>query len=361
MNLEEQNSVKTTVKQKFRQVVFDGEQVKYFDDAESEYEKLVHGVGIRILTDKSFFKLEGKDVIDFLHRVSTNDIAGLNRDEKINTLFTNEKGRLIDRTCLMHCGDEHILIGNLHHKELLKRWIEKYIIMEDIKIEDASSNYCFFEVLGPQADSFMTLICGSCIDELDERKILKVSAESIPISVMKFTDLNDKVKFWISLDVNFFNQFIDYVKNEAHVFDFGFVGMDAYSRYRVEQGIPAAPNEINDLFNPYDIGLIEDVSFTKGCYIGQEVIARIDTYDKAQRQLLGFALNETINLNGEPASLKIDENTDAGYITSVTESNKINGSLGLSVIKKKFVDFDSEVVFSSNGNSIKGSFKKLPV
>ncbi len=62
--------------------------------------------------------------------------------------------------------------------------------------------------------------------------------------------------------------------------------------YKIENGIPSDPNELNDLYNPHEAKLIDLVDFKKGCYIGQEVIARLDTYDKVQKHLVGLCFPE---------------------------------------------------------------------
>ncbi len=78
-------------------------------------------------------------------------------------------------------------------------------------------------------------------------------------------------------------------------FDFNLIGEKAYEVYRIEQGIPVAPNELNDNYNPHESKLLNAVSFRKGCYIGQEVIARLETYEKVQKYLVGVEFDEAID------------------------------------------------------------------
>ena len=64
----------------------------------------------------------------------------------------------------------------------------------------------------------------------------------------------------------------------------------AYEIFRIKNGIPKFPNELNDEFNPHEVNLSCDVSPDKGCYIGQEVIARLQTYDKVQKKMKGLLI-----------------------------------------------------------------------
>jgi folate-binding protein YgfZ len=101
---------------------------------------------------------------------------------------------------------------------------------------------------------------------------------------------------------------IEEIFDRAKENPFRFTGEAAYSMYAVEQGIPRAPYEINEDYNPHEINLAGDVSFTKGCYIGQEVIARLDTYDKVQKRLMGIIYSKEVNtsslITSSPSAFK---------------------------------------------------------
>jgi folate-binding protein YgfZ len=82
---------------------------------------------------------------------------------------------------------------------------------------------------------------------------------------------------------------------------------------RIRSGVPAYPNEINEDHNPWEAGLSDAISLTKGCYIGQEVIARLKTYDKVKRRLVGLRL-AMARERGDPLRL---EGVDVGLVTTV--------------------------------------------
>ncbi len=113
---------------------------------------------------------------------------------------------------------------------------------------------------------------------------------------------------------------------------------------------------MTDETNPLECGLEKYVSFTKGCYIGQEVIARLDTYDKISKHMVGFKFDKM----PEPADeLKVSiDDKECGYITSTAHSEKF-GNIGLGFIKTAFLDFDKEYLLKSGGG-IKCSITKLP-
>jgi folate-binding protein YgfZ len=99
------------------------------------------------------------------------------------------------------------------------------------------------------------------------------------------------------------------------------VGEKAFDYYRVINKVPKKPNEINDNFNPHEAGLIHEVSFTKGCYIGQEVIARLHTYDKVQKNIKKVRI-ENIEETATPVELFNEEKALVGILTTLVKAEE---------------------------------------
>jgi len=92
------------------------------------------------------------------------------------------------------------------------------------------------------------------------------------------------------------------------------LGAPDVERLRIRWGIPAYPNEINENHNPWEAGLGDSISLHKGCYIGQEVIARLNTYDKVKKRLVSVRLERT-GLRGEPL---LKDGEEVGNLTTVS-------------------------------------------
>ena len=304
--------------------------IEYYTSVKKEYDALNNGVGIRDVSDKGKLKLGGKDVSDFLHRISTNDINSLQDYQQIDTLFTNEKGRIIDETTLLRMGNEYILINSAFYREKIKRWLDKYIITEKIAIHDVFSEYTILEIIGPQAESFLTLSCGNSIDEIKNGVIISVQIDDLDIKVIK----KSHGLLWLMCSSAKYTQLIDTLLEYVSVFDPEMVGENAYELYRIEKRTPVAPNELNDNYNPHEAMLLDNISFNKGCYIGQEVIARLDTYDKVQRQLVEIESDASIDSNGEDILIFDTKNSDVGKITSFISSKEYKRNVGLAYIRK---------------------------
>jgi folate-binding protein YgfZ len=308
----------------------DGGISKYVDE-KTELNSLKHGVGAKIHFSRSIIKIMGKDVLDYLHRVSTNNVINLAPNSAIPTLFLNEKGRFIDSSILLHLEHEFLLIGNADPHRRLLNWINKFIIVEEIHTFDQSDKLMVFEFFGPQSHSFLTMILGSEIDKVVNDSVKRFDVDGFTFHIF-LNKINKEISnYSIIIERDKCNAFADYLIRITGAFDFSFVGDTAFDHYRVINKIASFPNEINDLTNPYEAELISNVSFTKGCYIGQEVIARLDTYDKIQRELV-ILRSEVLKDNLQDEIYDSEHNV-IGQFTSLSTLSK--SILGLALVKKK--------------------------
>ena len=121
------------------------------------------------------------------------------------------------------------------------------------------------------------------------------------------------------------------------------VGRRAWDAQRIENGEPRFGFEIKDDVNPLEIGLTESVSVDKGCYTGQEVIARLDTYDKVARRLILFGTEEPVE---READIELD-GSRVGVVTSIAEHPEKGGYIELGLVSNK-VSRDQEI-FQAGG------------
>ncbi len=341
-------------------VLDDSEKILIYDKFDSELTKLKNGVVIRNMSDKDFYNLYGNDVFDFLHRISTNSIKDLSSNEKVETLFLNEKGRLIDDTTLIKTDYEAILIANMDPNSKLERWIERYIISEDIKLVKNSGKYFLLEFWGPQAESYLTLICGKFVDALTFKNVVNVNVEGLIFKIYKNKTPDGEVYFSLLGDMLISTRLIEYLLNHNRIFDLGMIGEAAFDYFRIKKGYPKFPNEINVDFNPHEINLMHKVDDKKGCYIGQEVIARLETYDKVQKEMVGLIFEEFYDVI-QPLEI-FETNEKIGKVTSICKFGN-NKKIGIGLVKKNKDIYDSKIkLINENNNQEYFAFvKKLPM
>jgi folate-binding protein YgfZ len=141
-------------------------------------------------------------------------------------------------------------------------------------------------------------------------------------------------------------------------------GHAAYEMLRIHRGLPMMEKEITDEYNPHEVGLFPFINFEKGCYIGQEVIARLDTYQKVQRQLAGvkFEMNDPDDklFAATPAPIYAGEQL-IGQLTSACFSPGHQSGLGLAVIRKQFAASTAPVQIRWPERAVPGRLQALPL
>ena len=335
--------------------------VQNFGSIENEYHALYNSAGIRLLPDKGIYKLHGTDTLDFLHRITTNETKNLEKNGVTRTIFTNENGRIIDYATLINYGDYLLMTGCPEYEEKLLKWIEKYIIVDDVKVIPFRDEIIIIEILGPKADQFVELLSGNTGNSVDERRLIPVTADNVSFDLIR-PQMNDKIHhYWIIVEQKICAELLNSMLDDHLGLEISLIGEEAYEIFRIENGIPSSPNEFNENINPHEAGIISDVSFTKGCYIGQEVIARLDTYDKVQKHLRSIVFH-TDNVPDGDYMLYSEDNIRAGHITSLTYSRKIKKTVGLGYIRKSYSKDNTRLkakIETGNNNKSPESFDVL--
>jgi folate-binding protein YgfZ len=135
------------------------------------------------------------------------------------------------------------------------------------------------------------------------------------------------------------------------------VSSKVYDVLRIEAGIPAAGHELTEDYTPLETGLGATISHTKGCYTGQEVIARQITYDKVTRQLVGLKLVAEADV-GDDIRLA-DTHQAIGKITSAADSPRF-GQIALGVIRKPYDQPGTKLLVGDEPDSQPGLVTELP-
>ena len=308
-----------------------------YGNVKDELDAINHRVG---LLDRSYLGkifLKGPDALDLLDRISTNDLHYLAVGTVTDTVFTTPKGRLIDYCRVINAGDGLVLIGSFFHAGHLIDWINRFIILEDVQVSDVSRDYLWFTLIGPRSRQILTGMSHNPVSDTEEAIWLNIWGENIPA----LKNNNFKVPAF-NLCIGKKNAFeiMDTLSSALADFQGVLIGDTAFQIIRVESGMPDWGTEITQDYNPHEARLTNAISFTKGCYTGQEVIARLDTYDKVQKYLMIIELSQKISTQ-PPADLFIEEEL-IGQITSYIYDPVYNRSVGLGCVKKMYA-FEDDI------------------
>jgi folate-binding protein YgfZ len=334
-------------------------KIKNFVSVEDEIYSLYNGVGLRYLNSCSIIELKGKDTLEFLHRISTNSLKELQKEEVKKTVFTTDKGKIIGLATILNFDSYLLLVTGKYSKLKIISWIRKYIVLDDVLVSDADHRFKLLELTGPQTTSFLSLFIGNTISEIPDNSFKVVSAENILFFLAKIKDQKGNDKFLILSEQENAKKLITNMVENKGPFDFNLIGDDAYNVYRIENGIPVDPNELNDNFNPLEANIKNLVDNSKGCYIGQEVISKVSNKGAVKNKLVGLTFSETVD-GVEQFNLIDDKKEVVGQITSIAYSPRNNKNVGLGYIRQSFAEPGTKVVAKNGNKSVEVLIHELP-
>ncbi|MEC7885088.1 MAG: hypothetical protein VYD55_06155 [Chloroflexota bacterium] len=266
--------------------------------------------------------LYGEDSLDLLDRLSTNRLENLTEPYTgMGSVLTTNKGRIIDLLGVNRLPDKILVTTAKESREKVIEWIEFYTIMEDVSVKDISAETCHFRLIGEGWDEIFPgitklLVRDSMLCEIEGESVIAIREEMSKvrcIDIIGPSTASSKIS-------DFFAK------------SFSQVSLEQFNQFRLKLGIPVFGFELTEDFNPLEAGLISHISFNKGCYIGQEVVARLNTYDKVQRKLVkltwqGNLDQQEITCEGKPI----------GVITSAE-----NG-IGLGFVRNTYAELEKEL------------------
>lgn len=297
-----------------------------FRDIGEEVALLEDGRGYVDFSDHGILRMEGNDAIDLLHRISTNDFRSFKAGSAVQTVLLSEKGRLVDSVVILHRNDHLLVITGRGAHQHVAQWIEKFIIMEDVKLSNETGRHLLFF---------------HCNIQPGHHSDVSNRAEHFAFCTKYF-----------DLDSAFHGGGVaSLIRNELASAALVQVGNEAYEIFRVRRGIPSYGKEIIAEYNPLELGLTGQMSFVKGCYIGQEVIARLDTYKKVQRKLCRVSVATMLPSDGTYRILA--DGKEAGNLTShVPDVEKETGSIGLAVMKSAFANVGAQYLLDDHSSEL---------
>lgn len=276
------------------------------------------------LTDRSHWgliRLTGSTRHTFLHNQTTNDFNRIRPGTVQNTVWLTSTARVIDFVTVLIEDDAHWMITSPERRDVLLNWMPRFVFfMDDVKFHDETGTYKIFSVYGAQRDELLTALGGSPLVRGTHNQSTLANVEKV--RVVADSGLSEAGYTFIVP--------AEHADPLWHaIVDFGatVISADDWNDERVRQGRPAADHEMTEEYNPLEVGLWEAVSFAKGCYIGQEIVARLDTYQKLKQQLWGLRLAAPVS----PGTPIQHEGQEVGTVTSVTS----DGMAGLGFVRVK--------------------------
>jgi len=268
-------------------------------------------------------ELVDRDRLDLLHRMSTNDFKTMQPGEGRSTVLTTALARIIDRVIVYNRPESALLIVN--QPDTARNWLQRHIFFQDkVKIRNVSNDVGQLELYGLQATRIAESIISSA-GSLALHHFVEMPTDSGFIFIARTFPLHGDGYLLLTPAAS-----LDALKQTilSHA---GIVegSTDQYETLRIAAGLPGAGHELTEDFIPLEANLWDSVSFTKGCYIGQEIIARMESRNRLAKTLVSLRLDAPASTGSR---LSDGERNNVGTLTSVTQTD--DGSvIGLGFVK----------------------------
>jgi tRNA-modifying protein YgfZ len=292
-------------------------------------EQIAAGIGLCDRTHWGRIQVTGADRHRFLHNQTTNDFNSLKPGQGCDTVFVTSTGRTIDLATAYVTEDAILLLVSPGYSQRLIEWMDRFIFFADkVELQDITESTVAFSLLGEGLDEALGLKAVAhqpyashqlmAIGGIEARVAIGSGLATPGYTLI--ANVSDAAALWQTLTT-------------AGAFPFG---TQAWEQLRIQQGRPAPGQELTDDNNPLEAGLWQTISLSKGCYIGQETIARLHTYRGVKQQLWGIEMSAAAEL-GSPITIPSTnpEPEKIGKLTSYTTTPQ--GHFGLAYIRTKAV------------------------
>ena len=312
------------------------EAVSHYGSNRREYEALTTAVGLVDLSFRGRLCIAGADQIRFLHGQVTNDVKKLQVGQGCYAALITAKGKMQSDLNIYRLANEILLDFEPGLTDAIQHRLEKYIIADDVQMVDVSNDYGLLSVQGKNAAE--TLVASGLAgapptNSMDN--ILTSFGELMEIYVMRHERFNAG-GFDLFVPTGSMEALAQRLLAAIESQGGALCGWDALELARFEAGIPRFGLDMDETNLPLEAGLENRaVSFSKGCYIGQEVISRIKTYGQVAKSLrvLVFQKEPSVPiLRGEKL---FHQDKEIGYITSGVFSPRRNKSLAMGYVRKE--------------------------
>ncbi len=297
-----------------------------------EYQALREGAALQLRAAGGVLRLAGEDRVDFLQRMTTNNIAALGPNQATVTVLTSPVARIEHVFTVIARPEDLWLLPTPGTAEALALALRgKIFFMDKVTVDDLSAELARLRLMGPQAGPILEELNIDLAGAGDGQWL-----EQDGIFVMK-QDAYDVPGFELIVPQDRLNELSLRIEQAGAV---SLQSDAAYHIRRIELGRPAPGRELTGEYNPLEAGLAWTCADDKGCYTGQEIIARQVTYDKVTKTLVGLRGDKLL----EAGSQVHIEDRVVGQVTSSAYSPTLDAHIALAVLKRPFNQAGTKVL-----------------
>ncbi len=310
-----------------------------YGDVAREYKFARESVGLVDKNYRAVISFTGKDRARYLNAMLTNNIRDLAPGHGNISLLLSPQGRIMAEVETLVLDDRLLVISYAMIRARLVETFDKFIIMDDVTLEDLTDRSATLALEGPNTPAVVRELCGLEINALPElghaEAIAKTDRVNVSCRVVKYSRGEIPGADFI-VDREHLHALWNLLLEAAQRHDGGPVGYAALNILRLEAGIPWYGVDFDENQIPHQAALEKThINFSKGCYTGQEIVERVRSRGHIQRQrvMLRFA-GEAVPNPGEPLfASNAEGKTEVGFVTSAAKSPATGAVIGMGYVR----------------------------
>ena len=291
-------------------------------DLEKAYDLVREGRAGFHEESRGLIAVSGSEAVPFLDGMLTNDIKALMDGDQMLAAFPNAQGRLLAVVRVLRHADRYLLETEEATREKLFQNLFRFTFAGEFFVEDLSGSHSYFEIFGPGEDVYNPHAAERWDDSY---------AYELPYGAAYFVPTDNATNFR------------SFLADENACLP---IANDLYETLRIEAGVPRFGVDMDETTIVPELGLDGLISYNKGCYIGQEIIARIHFRGHVAKRLTGVVISERLPGAGDLSrggELTGPEGKPAGKVTSVTRSPKLDSTVALAFVRYDYLTEGTEL------------------
>lgn len=308
-----------------------------FSDLQTEYAAGRERVAIFDTNWHAILTLAGPDRVRYVNAVVSNNVQSLAEGRGVLSLLLNSQGHILTDLEVYKVPEKLLTLSHASVRERTFKTLEKFIIMDNVDLEDMTDRMGSVAVEGPRAAGIVQQACGVALEDMPELAVKDVNLERAPVQLIRRSHFGQPGAEFVTKRErlpSLWNKLLLGVR--AHAGEP--IGMVALNALRLQAGIPWFPQDFNDSVIPHEAGVeTTHVSFSKGCYTGQEIVERVRSRGHVNKRLamLSFSSSGAPPVVGTKLSAGGGE---VGQVTSVAFIPPGGEAIGLGYVRREYLE-----------------------
>ena len=338
-----------------------------FTDSVSEHQAVRNSVGIADVSYRSRHQLTGDDRATFLHRIVSNDVESLSTGQGTYAMLLTHRGKIIADLNIYVLKDAITIdtapetAGNIFSE------LDKYIVADDVELSDVTEETGAVAVHGPKSSELVQAALNvNDLETLSERHSCVREGDALfqhPIVCVK-TNATGEVGYTLYTAAEGVAALWETLMTKGAQLDVQPIGWNALESLRIEAGIPRYGTELTDAVIPLEAELEHAIDFEKGCYIGQEIVARMKYRGHPNRLLRGIEIDDNRPSQDDcelrPGAPVFNADKEVGWVTSATFAPTLEKKVALGYVRTAVTAAGSRVQIETPNGHVDATVVLLP-